>query len=144
MVILIAMTFALVYCYKKKWYRLMDGFLAISTFLIAGLIFYYYLVELLWATNTVMSWPTLVFIIHQFCWGGMFSIHWKAPLRVRQFYLVAVSVSALARAHTHTHTRARTHAHTHTHTHTHKRVHMHTSSVRVLETAVMILHTPIV
>lgn len=92
MVILITMTFALVYCYKKKWYRLMDGFLALSTFMIAGLIFYYYLVELLWATNTVMSWPTLVFIIHQFCWGGMFAIHWKAPLRVRQFYLVAVSV----------------------------------------------------
>lgn len=92
MVILVFMTFGLVYCYKMKWYRLMDGFLAVSTFLIAGLIFYGYMVELLWATNTVMSWPTLIFIIHQFCWGGMYAIHYTAPLRVRQFYLVAVSV----------------------------------------------------
>jgi len=91
-VILIVMTFALVICFKKKWYRAMNAFLILSTLMITGYIFYTFMTELLSAQNTVMSWPTLAFIIWQFMVGGMLAIHYKAPLRVRQFYLIAVSV----------------------------------------------------
>eukprot|EP00041_Stephanoeca_diplocostata_P013855 m.246807 g.246807 ORF g.246807 m.246807 type:complete len:500 (-) comp19489_c0_seq46:2101-3600(-) len=90
--IIVGMTFGLVLCYKYKWWRAMNAWLVLSTLMIMGYFTYEFLTELLWAHSVPMSWPTLIVIVWNFGVGGMFAIHWKSPLRINQFYLIAVSV----------------------------------------------------
>lgn len=89
--IIIGLTFGLVICYKNEWYKAIHGWLILSTVLLVYFFSYSFMNDLLWATNTPMSWPTLAIIVYNFGTAGMLAIHWKSPLIVQQFYLIAVS-----------------------------------------------------
>lgn len=89
--IIVALTFGLVICYKNEWYKAIHGWLILSTVLLVYFFSYSFISDVLWVTNTAMSWPTLGFIVYNFGTVGMIAIHWKAPLLLQQFYLIAVS-----------------------------------------------------
>lgn len=90
--IIVALTFGLVICYKNEWYKAIHGWLIMSTVLLVYFFSYNFISNMLWALNGVMSWPSLILTVFNFGTAGMFAIHWKAPLILQQFYLIAVSV----------------------------------------------------
>eukprot|EP00040_Diaphanoeca_grandis_P021972 m.117571 g.117571 ORF g.117571 m.117571 type:complete len:489 (-) comp28587_c1_seq1:409-1875(-) len=89
--LIVCLTFGLVICYKAKCYRAIHGWLMLSTVMLVFWFSYEFLIELLQATNTPMSWPIVILSIWNFGVGGMFSVHWKSPLIIQQAYLIAVS-----------------------------------------------------
>jgi len=89
--LIVCLTFGLVICYKARCYKAIHGWLMISTVMLVFWFSYEFLMELLVATNTPMSWPIVGLSIWNFGVGGMFSVHWKAPLIIQQAYLIAVS-----------------------------------------------------
>lgn len=90
--IIVCLTFGLVICYKNEWYKAIHGWLIMSTVFLVYYFAYDFITNLLWALNGTMSWPSLGLTVYNFGTAGMFAIHWKAPLVVQQFYLIAVSV----------------------------------------------------
>lgn len=90
--IIVCLTFGLVICYKNEWYKAIHGWLIMSTVFLVYYFAYDFILNLLWALNGTMSWPSLGLTVYNFGTAGMFAIHWKAPLVVQQFYLIAVSV----------------------------------------------------
>eukprot|EP00128_Syssomonas_multiformis_P006226 Colp12_sorted_trinity150504_noHs@19166 len=85
------MTCILVVLYKFRCYKIISGWLMLSTILLLFLFGYVYFAEVLSRYNTPMDWITFAFVIWNFGAVGVLSVHYVAPLRIQQAYLIVVS-----------------------------------------------------
>ncbi|KAI0982961.1 hypothetical protein GJ496_000033 [Pomphorhynchus laevis] len=85
-------TVVLILLYKYRCYKVIQIWLILTTTTLLFLFIYIYMYYLILAINLfTVDLITVSILIWNIGIAGMFAIHWKGPLRLRQAYLIIVS-----------------------------------------------------
>ncbi|CAF0737294.1 unnamed protein product [Rotaria sp. Silwood1] len=87
----ITATVILIVLYKFKCYKIIHGWLILTTLMLLFFFLYSYFSSISASLNRPIDMITICFITWNIGVVGMFCIHWKGPLRVQQAYLILMS-----------------------------------------------------
>ncbi|CAD5234832.1 unnamed protein product [Bursaphelenchus xylophilus] len=89
--VVIVMTVGLYLLYKFRYYKVIHGWLCLSTVMLLGFFSAMYFEELLKNFNVAIDYFTFIFIVWNFAVMGIICVHWKGPFRLQQGYLIIMS-----------------------------------------------------
>ncbi|XP_065187746.1 presenilin-1-like [Sycon ciliatum] len=90
--IVVALTCVLVILIKYRCYKAVAVWLIGASVLALGWFSFYYFASVMNGLSVSMDMITAVLFGWNFCVAGVMGIHWRGPLRVQQFYLIATCV----------------------------------------------------
>ncbi|XP_075242138.1 presenilin-1-like [Convolutriloba macropyga] len=88
--IVLIMTMVLVMLYKYRCYRVIHGWLIMSSFFLLFYFSFVYIISVAKWMNIAIDFISTFFFLLNFGVLGMLAIHWKAPLVLQQMYLIIV------------------------------------------------------
>ncbi|CAI4228243.1 unnamed protein product [Auanema sp. JU1783] len=89
--VVIFMTSLLIVFYKYRCYKVIHGWLILSSFLLLFCFTTMYTHEVMKFYDISLSTVSVGFFLMNFGVLGMMCVHWKGPLRLQQFYLITIS-----------------------------------------------------